>query len=278
MSVPRRPARQKLMPAKPSIQRKPNPTHHPGVHSLSNNLVRKLQDQQAQGKSQLTTNDMMTLQRTMGNQVVQRLLDEQGMLPTKSGNESASRPLPTEVRTKMEQSFGTSFADVRIHQGSQADAMGARAYAQGSNIYVQRSININGYEGQKVLAHELAHVVQQRTGRVPNSSAAVINDDPMLETEAHRAADKAANGTPVTMAGGTNISHVQRTPAKVIQRWPKWLKRLFGKNRKGGGGGGGGTSGGGGQRQHKQSSKITDKEMIDTVYDMFGMSPTKKWG
>lgn len=269
MSVPLRPARQKSMSPKPSIRRKPTPAQGMGRNSLSNDLARKLQDQGTQEKSQLTSNDVMTLQRTMGNQVVQRLLEEQGMMPAKAESESASRPLPTEVRAKMEQSFGTSFADVRVHQGSQADAMGARAYAQGSNIYVQRSINVNGYEGQKVLAHELAHVVQQRTGRVPNASSAVINDDPHLETEAHRAADKAANGAPVSMAGGTNISHVQRTPAKVIQRWPKWLKRMFGKNKKGGG-----YQQLGGQQRPKRE-KLSDDEMLDAVWGGFNMTRRK---
>jgi hypothetical protein len=212
------PGRHKIIPPKPLLQRTPIHAKTPGAQPPSNHLMQKVQD-----KGPLTPTDVMTLQRTVGNQAVQRMLGEQEAPLVNSKSQDVSRPLSSEVRTKMEQSFGTSFGNVQIHQGDQADAMGARAYAQGPNIYVQRSINLNGYEGQKVLAHELAHVVQQRTGRVTNSpDGPTINDNPQLETEAHRAANKAANGAPAGLVGSKSM--VQRTSTNVIQRWP-WNKK-----------------------------------------------------
>src|SRR6476646_5128913 len=43
----------------------------------------------------------------------------------------AGSALPGSVRTKMERSFGVDFAAVRVHEGPEAAAMGAEAYAHG---------------------------------------------------------------------------------------------------------------------------------------------------
>src|SRR5688500_10967386 len=47
---------------------------------------------------------------------------------------TGGRPLPDPVRTKMERSFETSFADVRVHEGGNAAALGAEAYTQGNHV------------------------------------------------------------------------------------------------------------------------------------------------
>lgn len=108
---------------------------------------------------------------------------------------SGGLPLPSEVRTKMETAFGTDFSDVRVHVGHEASSLGAIAYTWGTNIhFAPGQYNPHTIQGQKLLGHELWHVVQQRTGRVKNpfgGGVAVVQDH-ALEAEADRMGVKAA--------------------------------------------------------------------------------------
>lgn len=108
---------------------------------------------------------------------------------------SGGQPLPSEVRAKMEAAFGTDFSDVRVHVGHEASRIGAIAYTWGSNIhFAPGHYNPHTLQGQKVLGHELWHVVQQKAGRVKNpfgGGVAVVQDH-ALEAEADRMGEKAA--------------------------------------------------------------------------------------
>jgi hypothetical protein len=145
----------------------------------------------------------MAQPRAVHHQAVQlRSATRQGPVVQRHGNGEAfqlpanlsnfgggGQPLPGAVRQKMESFFGTSFADVRVHVGPQASAIGALAFTQGSNLYfAQGQYNPNTPQGQQILGHELTHVVQQRAGRVRNpfaSGVAVVQDRGM-EAEADR--------------------------------------------------------------------------------------------
>jgi hypothetical protein len=107
-------------------------------------------------------------------------------------------PLPDPVQAKMEAAFGHDFADVRVHHGDEAESIGAVAYTRGAHLHFARGRwQPHTEQGQKLLAHELAHVVQQRAGRVAHPGGAVpINADPALEREAERAGDRAVRGAP----------------------------------------------------------------------------------
>ncbi|WP_218081724.1 eCIS core domain-containing protein [Anthocerotibacter panamensis] len=79
--------------------------------------------------------------------------------------------LPDLVRQPMEQAFGTSFEDVRIHTDSEAHTLNqslqAKAFTTGQDIFFrQGEFNPGSTGGQELLAHELTHVVQQ-TGGAP---------------------------------------------------------------------------------------------------------------
>lgn len=110
--------------------------------------------------------------------------------------DSSGQPLPAPVRKKMEACFGTSFADVRVHAGPQASSIGALAFTRGSHLYfAPGQYNPHTPHGQQILGHELAHVVQQRAGRVRNpfgSGIAVVRDY-HLDAEADRMGFLAAN-------------------------------------------------------------------------------------
>ena len=75
-------------------------------------------------------------------------------------------PLPASSRAFFEPRFGANLSNVRVHTGSQAadaaSAINARAFTVGRDI----AFNAGQYaphsqEGQRLLAHELTHVVQQ---------------------------------------------------------------------------------------------------------------------
>jgi Domain of unknown function (DUF4157) len=79
---------------------------------------------------------------------------------------SPGRHLDRTVRVGMESRFGHSFEKVRVHTDAlaaeSAHAVAARAYTVGSNIVFGPGRYAPGSEeGRRLLAHELAHVVQQ---------------------------------------------------------------------------------------------------------------------
>ncbi|HEY6805623.1 MAG TPA: DUF4157 domain-containing protein [Pyrinomonadaceae bacterium] len=104
-----------------------------------------------------------------GESGVSRLID-----PTAAANywlpSSMGSPLPAGLRTDLELSFGADFSAVRIHTDSfAADSVAdvrARAFASGRDIFFNRGqFSPSTPSGKFLLAHELAHVLQQ-TGRV----------------------------------------------------------------------------------------------------------------
>lgn len=108
---------------------------------------------------------------------------------------SGGLPIPENVRAKMETAFNADFSDVRVHVGQEAASLGAIAYTWGTNIhFAPGQYSPNTIQGQKLLGHELWHVVQQRAGRVNNpfgGGVAVVQDH-ALEAEADRMGIKAA--------------------------------------------------------------------------------------
>jgi len=94
-----------------------------------------------------------------------------------------------EVRAKMEDVFKTDLSNVKIHTDSpKAQELGAMAFTQGEDIhFAPGHFKPNASHGRKILGHELAHIVQQRSGRVkPTTSEAglPVNDSNSLEQEA----------------------------------------------------------------------------------------------
>jgi acyl carrier protein len=152
---------------------------------------------------------------------------EAGTLGLTSGG---GRPLPDAVRGKMEAALGADFSNVRVHVGPQADRIGAIAFTVGSDIYFAPGrYQPETLHGQELLGHELAHVVQQRAGRVRNplGSALAVVQDHALEAEAdrlgrHAAAHRVAAQAKIRM--GPAPQTAQRQRAVGIQA--KWAMRF----------------------------------------------------
>ncbi len=79
------------------------------------------------------------------------------------------QPLPAAERAFFEPRFGHDFSQVRIHTGSKtARALHAKAYTIGRDIVVAKDHLKPGTSAERqLLAHELAHVIQQ--GHAPKS-------------------------------------------------------------------------------------------------------------
>jgi Domain of unknown function (DUF4157) len=114
-------------------------------------------------------------------------------------------PMPEVVQAKMERSFQTDFSAVRIHEGQHAAAAGALAYTQGTNIhFAPGQYAPHSSSGQELLGHELAHVVQQSSGRVQATrqmKGLAVNDNPALEHEADVMGARAARGEAADSGG-----------------------------------------------------------------------------
>lgn len=87
------------------------------------------------------------------------------------------------VREFFETRFGRSFEDVRIHTGETADraarAVRARAFTLGNHVVFRSGeYQRNTRGGQRLLAHELTHVIQAGRAREADSAARTPMDAP----------------------------------------------------------------------------------------------------
>lgn len=153
---------------------------------------------------------VMYLQRTAGNaSVVQLLAGEEEQSPVHDVvGSGGGTPLDAGTRSSMESAFGASFGDVRVHTDDRAsksaESVGASAYTVGSDVVFRSGqFNPSTPTGQRTLAHELAHVVQQSQGPVDGSDAGggIRLSSPSDRFE--QAAEEAADGV---------MASVQRQP------------------------------------------------------------------
>ena len=162
---------------------------------------------------------LLHLQRTAGNAGVVQLLAEDEPSPVHDVvGRGGGTPLDESTRATMESSFGQSFEDVRIHTGPQAsksaESVGANAYTVGSDIVFRAGqFDAGSATGQRTLAHELTHVVQQRSGPVDGTDApgGIRLSDPSDKFE--RAAEQTAGEV---MSGLDEAAPVQATLQREV--------------------------------------------------------------
>jgi hypothetical protein len=117
------------------------------------------------------------------------------------------RPLDRDTRTFMESRFVHDFSGVRVHTGADAAAsaavLGAKAYTVGRHIVLGGGQpSPESPSARPLLAHELAHVVQQRRG----GAAPAVAASAAHEMDARSAATSAMSGrVPVRVETGTAI-------------------------------------------------------------------------
>ncbi len=136
------------------------------------------------------------------------------------------QPLSSAVRTFYESRLGIDFSDVRIHTGTDAATSAsrhsARAFTTGSDIvFGAGEFSPTTVAGNRLLAHELTHVAQQRGGVYLEGGVGEVGD--IYERQANAVADAVASGqstsTLLSIANRDNNSKPPPT-AGAIQRDP----------------------------------------------------------
>lgn len=124
---------------------------------------------------------------------------------------------PTDgVRERVEVTTGADLSGVRVHDDAAAavasSALGAKAFTRGNDVYFGAGQHAPGsVDGDRLLAHELVHTVQQRGGATTQTKLEVSQPGDAAELEADRVAEVALAGT-----GRATVSEV----APMIQREP----------------------------------------------------------
>ncbi|MDQ0372490.1 eCIS core domain-containing protein [Cellulomonas humilata] len=164
--------------------------------------------------------------------------------------QGGGRPLEPEHAERLGAAMGTDLGGVRIHDDGEADTIArsvqATAFTAGSDVYFTRGTYAPGTSGgDHLLAHELAHVVQARSG-VSSAQGPVIGtaDDP-AEAAADSVADSAVRRLQRQTARVTSVAQTessgprealaplrrQAERAGTVRRWNPF-KALLGGNKK----------------------------------------------
>ena len=168
---------------------------------------------------------VLHLQRAAGNASVASFLGEdreEDRSPVKDVvGSGGGTPLDKDTRQFMESRLGHDFGDVRVHTDAKAaesaSAVNAQAYTVGTDVVFQSGKYApETHEGKHMLAHELTHVVQQRSGPVAGTPApgGINISDPSdsFEQQAERTAGHVMSAE--TQAGPTasapSMAAVQR--------------------------------------------------------------------
>jgi hypothetical protein len=90
--------------------------------------------------------------------------------------------LPSETRTSMEQGFGADFGEVRIHKGKESSGLNkqiqARAFTHGNDIFFDKGeYQPQTKDGQRLIAHELTHTIQQGGSQYIRRSLSGLSQD-----------------------------------------------------------------------------------------------------
>ncbi len=132
---------------------------------------------------------------------------------------STGQPLDAAARTFFEPRFGYDFGGVRVHAdsraGQSARAVNALAYTVGRDVVFDHGRYEPGQnEGRRLLAHELAHVVQQ--GRTRIEQAREVSEQES-EHEAENAAHEILGGQSQESLSPNHL-HLARKPSVAASR------------------------------------------------------------
>ena len=123
--------------------------------------------------------------------------------------------IPIRLRRRLEALLDCDLSRVRLHTEPSLARLGALACACGEHIHLSPGApRLDTPAGVAMLAHELAHVLQQRAGRVRIADGTPVVADGDLEAEADRAAAHcAARLFPGSLADPGLPPALRRAPA-----------------------------------------------------------------
>lgn len=138
--------------------------------------------------------DVLGLQRDVGNRAVADLLRAEAApfaVDESQAGLDAGQVLAPSLRATMARAYGQDFSEVRVHTGGAAARLADRENAHAVTIGQDIAFGSGAYQpgtaiGDVIMAHELAHVVQQRNATTLAAPGTVTQVS--LERDANRAA------------------------------------------------------------------------------------------
>jgi hypothetical protein len=131
-----------------------------------------------------------------------------------SASSSSGMSLPVPIQRKFEASLGTDLSSVRVHTGGEsqaaASAVGAKAYTMGQDVHFGAGhYDPTSSAGEHLLAHEVAHTVQQQGGTPTRQNKLEVSaPQDAAEHEADRAADAMVSGASASVTGASGVSRM----------------------------------------------------------------------
>lgn len=130
--------------------------------------------------------------------------------------DDSGQPLSKSVRSFFEPRFSRDFGDVRVHTGPESDeaarSINAEAFTTGRDIFFRKgNYQPESIQGKKLLAHELTHVLQQRSGRIGSSGTA------LLRKKTDKSGSAKSSGTSETQGRSLPANWVDKTVREVIE-------------------------------------------------------------
>ena len=203
------------------------PSSEQRTHAQVQRLKRAERSQNNAGVAQ---QPLAQLQRVIGNAQVARMLAQREAMPEEEEENGTLQAMPevgleggpvsdavasrinasrgggaaleSGMRASMEQQLGASFEDVRVHTGAESHqlnrSVGARAFTTGSDIFLGQGASA-GDSG--LLAHELTHVVQQRS---------IEATGPMMVGPADDSYEQQADAIAAAITSGGTVPATQR--------------------------------------------------------------------
>jgi hypothetical protein len=160
--------------------------------------------------------------------------------------DGGGEPLPPKVRARMEPEMGADLSGVRLHAGGDsataAKSLNARAFTIGSDVHFNHGEFAPGTkEGDRLLAHELTHVVQgqrsgiQRKEKAEDNAPEISSPEEAPEEEADKVADKVADSLEEKEAADEKGAPEEETAGDEEAKDPKKANKgkAKGKEQKG---------------------------------------------
>ncbi len=184
-----------------------------GGHAGASGLCPSCADQARYGAAPELQRDASAAAPDVAPPIVNQTLARSGM------------PLDAATRAHFEPRFGQSLGHVRIHTDAMAAdsaaSVGARAYTVGRHIvFGEGQWQPRSEDGQRVLAHELGHVFQQRGAEPPIGPIRVGPSGDRYEQAADRIAADMVGGGLESASIGPAVQRLEAlaTDGPVVQR------------------------------------------------------------
>lgn len=145
----------------------------------------------------------------------------------------AGEPLDARTRRRFEGRLGVPLGDVRVHRGFEAETsaalLDAEAYTVGKHIvFGEGSYAPATRRGDRVLAHELTHAVEQRPGRRKVSELPVSREGDPAERSADHAVEAMIQGRRPSLRPSSIGPAIHRIPRKLSPAAKAQMKKVGG--------------------------------------------------